>query len=379
MFDCGVELRAALRLERGKGLILKVAIVGCGKIADAHVEEVRKVPGAHVVAVSDIEPLMAEQLAVRYEIPHRYSDLTAMLEAENPDVLHITAPPQTHLALTRQAVAAGCHVFLEKPVALHHADVQAIVEAASAGGKKLAVNYWPQFEVQALELRRLLAEGVLGTPVHVESFMGYNLADGYGLAIKQDPNHWVRRMPGQLFQNILDHMLNKIAPFIEDDEPTISASAYINAARAAEAGVDDILDELRVVIRGSRTSAYVTFSSNARPVAHMLRVYGTSNTAYVDYNARTLVLERGQSFPSALGRLFPPFLVSRDYRKQAMRNLGRFYHARFHYFDGMRNLLTEFYRSIETDTASPISSREILFVSATMERIFQQVYPVAQA
>jgi len=358
---------------------LKVAIVGCGKIADAHVEEIRKVHGAHVAAVCDIEPLMAEQLAVRYGIPGQYTDLAAMLDAEKPDVLHITAPPQTHLALTRQAVAAGCDVFLEKPVALHHADVQAIVEAVRAAGKKLAVNYWPEFEVQALELRRLLADGVLGTPVHVESFYGYNLADGYGLAIKQDPNHWVRRMPGQLFQNILDHMLNKIAPFIEDDEPSISACAYINAARAVESGANDLLDELRVTIRGSRTSAYVTFSANARPVGHTLKVYGTANTAYVDYNARTLVLERGQSFPSALGRLFPPFLVSRDYRRQAMRNLGRFYRARFHYFDGMRNLLTEFYRSIETDSPSPISSREILFVSSTMEKIFQQVYPGPQA
>lgn len=358
---------------------MKVAIVGCGKIADAHVEEIRKVPGAFVAAVCDTEPLMAEQLAVRYGIPHQYTDLAALLDAERPDVLHITAPPQAHLALTRQAVAAGCHVFLEKPVALYHADVQAIVDTVRAGKKKLAVNYWPQFEVQALELRRLLADGVLGTAVHVESFYGYNLADGYGLAIKQDPNHWVRRMPGQLFQNTLDHMLNKIAPFIEDNEPSIGANAYRSAVRAVDTGEDDLLDELRVTIRGSRTSAYITFSANSRPAGHTLRVYGTANTAHLDYNARTLVLERGQSFPSALGRLAPPFLVSRDYRRQAMRNLGRFYRARFHFFDGMRTLLTEFYRCIETDSPSPISSREILFVSSTMEKIFQQVYPVTQA
>ena len=48
---------------------LKVAIVGCGKIADAHVEEARKIPGVEVVAVCDQEPIMAEQLAVRYAIP----------------------------------------------------------------------------------------------------------------------------------------------------------------------------------------------------------------------------------------------------------------------------------------------------------------------
>ena len=44
---------------------LKVAIVGCGKIADAHVDEIRKIPMAELVAVCDTEPIMAEQLAVR--------------------------------------------------------------------------------------------------------------------------------------------------------------------------------------------------------------------------------------------------------------------------------------------------------------------------
>jgi len=58
---------------------------------------------------------MAEQIAVRYGVPRWYSDVAAMLDAEKPDVLHITTPPQSHLALTRQAVAAGCHIFLEKP------------------------------------------------------------------------------------------------------------------------------------------------------------------------------------------------------------------------------------------------------------------------
>jgi len=66
-----------------------------------------------------------------------------------------------------------------------------------AAGKKLAVNYWPNFEAPALELRRLYAAGVLGDAVHVESFYGYNLAGEYGTAIKRDPDHWVHRMPGQ--------------------------------------------------------------------------------------------------------------------------------------------------------------------------------------
>jgi hypothetical protein len=110
-----------------------------------------------------------------------------------------------------------------------------------------------------------------------------------------------------------------------------------------------------------------------------LRVYGTKNTAFVDYMARTVVLERKQTFPSALGRLFPPFLVAKDYLRQGLTNVNSFSHARFHFFDGMRRLLSEFYLCIENDSPPPISYGEILRVSAIMERIFEQVYPEVRA
>jgi predicted dehydrogenase len=354
---------------------LKIAIVGCGKIADAHVEEIRKIPSVHLCAVCDLEPIMAEQLAVRYAVPQWYSDLAKMLEVEKPDVLHITTPPQSHLSLTRQAVAAGCHVFLEKPVALRHCDAVAIIESVVTAGRKLAVNYWPRFEEPALELRRLYETGVLGSPVHVESSIGYDLGGEFGLALQRDPEHWVHRLPGKLFQNVLDHVVNKITPFLDDEHPFIQAIAWRGEAGPGAAAGSELLDELRVMIRGARTSAYATFSAHARPVGQTFRFYGTKNTASVDYMARTVVLERKQTFPSALGRLFPPFLVAKDYLGQGVRNANSFAHARFHFFDGMRRLLSEFYQSIEKDSPLPIAYGEILRVSAIMERIFEQVYP----
>jgi predicted dehydrogenase len=353
---------------------LKIAIVGCGKIADAHVEEIRKITSVHLCAVCDTEPVIAEQLATRYSVPHWYSDLGILLESEKPDVLHIVTPPQSHLALTRIAVASGCHVFLEKPVALRHCETEAIFAAVNQAGRKLSVNYWPKFETPALELRGLYESGTLGEVVHIESSYGYNLEGDFGMAFRRDPEHWVNKLPGKLFQNILDHILNRITPFLKEDNPEIDAFAF-----SADPNGSEMLDELRVIIRGARTSAYATFSSHARPVGQTLRVYGTRNTAFVDFVARTVVLERKQSIPSALGRLFPAFLTSKDYLGQGFRNANRFRHARFHYFDGMRTLLSEFYRSIEQNTPPPIPYEEILRVSAMMDRIFEQVYPEVRA
>jgi predicted dehydrogenase len=349
---------------------LRIAVVGCGKIADAHVETIRRIPSVQLCAVCDLEPVMAEQLAVRYAIPRWYSDVAQLLETEKPDVLHITTPPQSHLSLTRLAMDAGCHVFLEKPVALRHCDSKAIVALAVESKKMLAVNYWPRFEAPALELKRLHETGVLGTPVHLESYIGYDLGGEFGLAIQRDPEHWVHRLPGKLFQNVMDHVLNKITPFLKDDKPLIHSVAW-----RGEPGPGDLLDELRVIIQGAETSAYATFCSHARPVGQTLRVYGSKNTAHADFNARTVVLERKQGMPSALGRLFPPFLVAKDYLGQGVANVKSFSHAHFHFFEGMLRLLSDFYQSIEMGSPLPIAYEEILRVSEMMERIFQQVYP----
>ena len=57
---------------------------------------------------------------------------------------------------------------------------------------------------------KLVAEGVVGDPVHVESWFGYNLSGPFGAAMLADASHWVHALPGRLFHNNIDHMLNKV-------------------------------------------------------------------------------------------------------------------------------------------------------------------------
>lgn len=354
---------------------LRIALVGCGKIADAHVEQIRRIPSVTLVAVCDLEPIMAEQLASRYGINRWYCNIAAMLESEKPDVLHITTPPQSHLTLTRQAIAAGCHIFLEKPIAPRLCEAEAILTLAADNGRYLTVNYWPRFEVPALQLIQLYRTGVLGTVVHLESHLGYDLNGDYGAAFRRDRHHWVHRLPGRLFQNVLDHVLNKLTPFLDAGPLTIDAHAYRGVAPLQANDRDDPLDELRVLINDDKTTAYATFSAHARPLGHILRVYGTMNTAYVDFAARTVVLARAQSFPSSLGRLLPPFLTASDYARQGLHNISSFCRSRFHFFDGMHRLLSDFYEAIHTDGPPPIPYEELRQIPALMETIFERVYP----
>jgi predicted dehydrogenase len=358
---------------------LKVALVGCGKIADGHVEEIQKMPGrAHVVAICDREMLMAEQMAVRYAIPAAYDSYEKMLERERPDVVHITTPPQSHVALARAAIDAGCHVYVEKPVALNHADSKALVEYAQKAGKQLTVGYTYLFDPPALEMRRVIAEGGVGNVLHVESWYGYSIAGQFGSAILGDPSHWVHALPGKLFQNNIDHVLNKLTEFIEDDEPRIEANAWRGRDGHFGDVRDEMQDELRITMIPKKTSAYGTFSSYVKPVAHFVRVYGDKNIMHVDYVARTATLEPGATLPSAIGRMVPAFGQALQFARAGGRNAMALARGDFQFFSGMNRLIAMFYDSITDGAPPPISSRDILRISSWMDQIFAQVKKSAE-
>jgi predicted dehydrogenase len=357
---------------------LRVGIVGCGKIADGHAEILKFLPGATLVAVCDREILLAEQLAVRFGVHGIYDNLETMLELEHLDVVHITTPPAAHLALTRQCVAAGAHVLLEKPLALNANDSAALIEAVESAGRRMSINYWPNFDPPALDFKQKLADGVIGDPVHVEAFIGYDLAGPYGQALMSDPAHWVNRLPGKLFQNMMDHIFNRIVPFLPSSPPEIHAYAYKRRQTVANNATDDLLDELRVYLRSGGVSAYGTLCSHARPVANTLKVYGTKGTIEVDFNLRTVIQAGSQRYPSAIGRLLPPFQMARQYFRQGQRNLGAFRRSEFQFFAGMTTLLELFYQAIRTGGPLPISYDEILSVARVMDEVIAQIYPASK-
>ena len=348
--------------------MLKIVIVGCGKIADGHVEQIRATGRAEVVAICDQEPLMAEQLGTRFGIANRYSNMTEMLERETPDVVHIATPPDSHVAIALAALSANCHVFIEKPFAPRADEAAQILEAANAASKKVSVNYLYNFESPALQLADLLQQGKLGDIVHLDTSYGYNLSGDYGLAVMADPGHWVHRLPGRLFHNVLDHVLAKVVGHL-GEEITVKVLAFRRRAAIGVASVDAMPDELRFMLKSGVVSVNGSISAHGRPVPHTLRVVGTSDSVEIDYANRTLVHSAQQTQPSAVGRLFPPWTQARRYASNGWRNLGQFRRHQFHFFQGMRVLLNRFYDAIEHDGADPVSHQDIMKVCKIIDQI----------
>lgn len=357
-------------------MTLKVAVVGCGKIADGQIEEIAKMPElARVVAVCDREGLMAEQVAARYGIAAHYDDFGRMLATERPDVVHVTTPPQSHFALSTQAADAGAHVYVEKPLAMNADEAKRLVDHVTQKGKKLTIGYTYYFDPPALDLFDLRDSGALGEIVHVESFFGYSLAGAFGKVVMGDPSHWVHGLPGKLLHNNIDHMLNKALPFLPDANPRILAHGAVMRPERLGDDRDLMHDELRVTIAGARTTFYGTFTSHVKPVAQFLRVYGTKGTAHADFVSRTVTLAPAGDLPSAIGRVVPAFQQAMGYLKAGAGNVKRFAKSEFHFFSGLSTLMRRFYESIRDNTEVPIPTSDILRVSGWLDEIFRQIQP----
>jgi predicted dehydrogenase len=356
--------------------MLRVAIIGCGKIADQHVLAIHRIPDCQIVSVCDRELLMAKQLAERFGVADCFADVERMLEATKPDVVHITTPPQSHFALGRQCLEYGSNVYLEKPFTVTAEEAESLIHLAAERNLKLTAGHNLQFTLEMLEMRRLVGEGFLGgKPVHLESHFSYDLGDtSYVGPLLGSRNHWVRQLPGQLLHNILSHGIAKLAEFL--DEEIIDLVAWGDqSAKLRMLGETEILDELRVLLRDSNgTTALFCFSTQLKPGLNQLHIYGPVNSITVDHASGSLIKSKNRSYKSYLTYFIPPMINAQQHLKNARVNLVNFLRKRLHQDFGMKELIARFYNSIQVGGEPPISYREILLTARIMDGIFAQIY-----
>jgi predicted dehydrogenase len=355
--------------------MLKVGIVGCGKIADAHASQIQEMEASEIVGVCDREPLMAKQLCERFPVKDCFSDLPELLAKARPDVVHITTSPESHFKLARLCLDNGCHVYVEKPFTVDAEEAQRLVDLAYRNGLKLTAGHNYQFSHAARRMRELIRNGYLGgPPVHMESYYGYDLGDpSYARTLLGDKQHWVRRLPGRLLHNIISHGVARIAEFLTSDDPQVIAHGFVSPLLKG-IGETEIVDELRVIVSdGERTTAYFTFSSQMRPSLHEFRIYGPKNGLALDQNHEMVLQLRGAKFKSYADHFIPPVLFAKQCLGNLLGNVRLFLANDFHMEAGMKVLIESFYRSIRENGPVPIPYREILLTARIMDTIFDQL------
>jgi len=140
---------------------LRAVLVGAGGIGKAHLGAWTSVPGAKVVAIVDSDRRRAEGAAKAAGVP-AFEDLGEMLARVKPDAVDVCTPPAAHRAPTEAALAAGCHVICEKPLAQNPDEARSMVSAAEASGKLLMTAFCHRFHTPVAKLKELISAGDLG-------------------------------------------------------------------------------------------------------------------------------------------------------------------------------------------------------------------------
>jgi len=353
----------------------RVAIIGCGMIADQHADQLRYLPGCELVAACDTDELMARQLADRFRIPQVFTDAARMLDAGGVDAVHITTPALSHFPLARLSLQAGCHVYVEKPFTLNAQEADELLRLAEIAGRRVTVGHNLQFSPEALRLRKLVQEGFLGgPPVHLECIQCYSHDDPtYGKAVLADPCHWVRRLPGSLLHNLVSHGIAKIAEFLEGDSPQLISLSF-SSPYLVEHNHADIVDEVRAVLRDERgTTAFFLCTTQFGEGSNELRLFGKAGNLVLDNNYRTVIRIRPSPYKSYLRYFVAPMSQAREHARNTMISIRQFARKEFQMDFGMRKLMELFYRAIREGGPDPIPGAEIRRTARIMDAIFTQM------
>ncbi|MGH7380643.1 MAG: NAD-dependent epimerase/dehydratase family protein [Candidatus Methylomirabilales bacterium] len=337
---------------------MRIGLVGCGQIARVHIPFILRDKRHTIVGVCDQDVAKADVLTQRFKISKTYGNFAQLLEEQRPDVVHVLTPPQSHAALALQAMEAGCHVLVEKPMALSVQEADRMIDAAKAHGVKLCVNHNQLFDPVFLEARRLIEKGAVGTVIGVESYYGFNLG-------QTSERRWVENLPSGLFQDLAPHPLSLILEFLQDPLD-LYASTLVTGMLGPH-----VPDELRVLMTGKDAVGTLSISLGIRPHLNFLKIYGSKSILNVDLANMILSRERLTPLPKAMARGLMSVEQGAQLATGAVRNAVKFVLGRLKPYQGLENLVQAFYESIEHGQDPPIpgeTGRRVVQVFEAIQR-----------
>ena len=153
-------------------------IIGCGMISSVHAEIINKLENATLVGVTDHTKERAAAFAERFGTV-AFESTEALLADPRVEVVVICTPSGTHAELAVQALRAGCHVLVEKPLALTAEGIAAIRQAAEETGRVVSVVFQQRYSPVFRAIHALIAEGKLGRLLLADLFMPYHRDPSY--------------------------------------------------------------------------------------------------------------------------------------------------------------------------------------------------------
>jgi len=147
---------------------IRLGFIGAGHMGAAHMEQFKKLRDAELYGLV-VNNQRAADLGKRHGIPHLYSSGEEMLNDERIDAVVISTPNKWHAPLAIQALRAGKHVLLEKPMAMNGAEARQILQAGQEAGKVLMIGFHRRWEPEYLKAKEMVEQGRLGNVYFVKT------------------------------------------------------------------------------------------------------------------------------------------------------------------------------------------------------------------
>jgi predicted dehydrogenase len=142
---------------------VNVGIVGCGRVTGLrHLPALRRIAGARVVALADVDAARLDTLADRYGVARRYGSHEELIADADVELVAVCVPASLHADVAVPALEAGKHVFIEKPLALRHEDTERVRDAAAGSPGTVVIGLNLRRHRLVRRARDLIAAGALG-------------------------------------------------------------------------------------------------------------------------------------------------------------------------------------------------------------------------
>ncbi len=248
---------------------MRWGIIGCGDVTEVKSGPgFQKARGSRLVAVMRRNGALAADYARRHGVPRWYDDARKLIDDPEVDAVYIATPPGAHLEAARLVAAAGKPGYVEKPMARHTPECDAMIAAFAAARQKLFVAYYRRAQPRFLKVQELLASGVLGRVTGIAYRMATSMppnADPAAGAWRVD----VTRSGGGLLLDVGSHALDLLDFFFGPLEVIHGQAARL--ATATE--VEDVVTMTFRTSTGALGTAAWNFASQVKE--DTLEVTGT--------------------------------------------------------------------------------------------------------
>ena len=273
---------------------LKVALLGCGGIQKKHVTTLQKRDDATIVAMCDVNDAAIGSLIERAAIPAdeaadiaRFTDAAAMYAAAKPDVVSICTPHTLHFEQGMQALDAGAHVLMEKPMVTAAPDARTLADKVRQTGLKLLVAYntpnSPRFQLA----RQMIRDGELGSLELISAWISQNWMRGTTGKWRQQPE----LSGGGMAYDSGAHVLNSLCWLVE--QPIDRVFSFTD-----NVGSPVEINSTSNIRFQSGVLATVTIGGNcARAGAGMMLLFDNGRMELDPWNAQYLRVWRGKDGP----------------------------------------------------------------------------------